>query len=421
MPATSPPMGSNNSPSPGVPLSDPRSLEQYFRSHFSDLATEAKAQLDDAGSAAPRVVEGAFRHAWEERERILTEPDLDAFLHEEVRHGVAREKSRRASIHRYDAHGSSKASAAHASTSVDVEQSWTHLSHTLHFVPDETSTDHAQEVAALLRHDAAGHVAEMARKRSWKVPIAIGVVAAALVGSGIYYVDRLGDEGAITGALASADARTHVANTGQLAIVTLDDGTKVLLSPESKLIVPKQFGDLMRAVKLEGEATFTVTPGKAKPFEVRAANTSTVVTGTKLTVRAFASESSVVVAVAEGSANVKVGDSVRVVKAGQGVYVKGKTMRDPTALELQEATTWNDNTLTIANRQLRDVLPLLKRWYGLDIKVVDTKLLDRLVTLHASLDSPKEAYTGVEQSANVKFGYEGKTMVFKDNPAAKKK
>ena len=421
MPATSPPMGSNNSPSPGVPLSDPRSLEEYFRSHFNDLALEAKSQLDDAGSAAPRVVEGAFRHAWEERERILTPQDLDDFLHEEVRHGAAREKSRRASLHRHDARGAAKAAAPHATTTLDVDQSWTHLSHTLHFVPDETSTDHAQEVAAVLRHDAAGHVAEMAKKRSWKVPIAIGVVAAALVGGGIYYVDRLGDEGAITGALNSADARTHVANTGQLAIVTLDDGTKVLLSPESKLIVPKQFGDVMRAVKLEGEATFTVTPGKAKPFEVRGLNTSTVVTGTKLTVRAFASESSVVVVVAEGSANVRVGDSVRVVKAGQAVFVKGNAMREPTALEVQEATTWNDNKLTIANRQLRDVLPLLKRWYGLDIKVVDTKLLDRPVTLQASLDSPKEAYTGVEQSANVKFGYEGKTMVFKDAPPSKKK
>src|SRR3982750_2240247 len=93
MPATSPPMGSDNPLSPGARLNDPSSLEQYFRSHFSELATEAKAQLDDAGAAAPRVVEGAFRHAWEERERILTPQDLDAFLHEEVRHGVAREKS----------------------------------------------------------------------------------------------------------------------------------------------------------------------------------------------------------------------------------------------------------------------------------------------------------------------------------------
>ena len=421
MPATSPPMGSDLPPTPGVPLSDPHSLEQYFRSHFNELTTEAKAQLDDASPAAPRVVEGAFRHAWEERERILTQPDLEAFLHEEVRHGVAREKSRRASLHRHDAPGAAKASTAHT-TRADVDQSWAHLSHTLHLVPDDRKTDVAQEVAAVLRHDTAGHMADMAKKRSWKVPITIGVVAAIVVAAGIYYVDRLGDEGAVTGALAAPDARTHVAATAQLAIVTLDDGTRVMLSPESKLIVPKQFGELMRAVKLEGEATFTVTPGKSTPFEVRAANTSTRVTGTVLTVRNFPAEGSVVVALKEGTAIVKVGDSTRTVGAGQAVFVKNSAMREPTAPELQEATSWNDKTLTIANRSLRDVLPQLKRWYGVDIKVLDLPLLDRPVSLQASLDSPKEAITGVEKSANVKFGYEGKTMVFRDaSPPAKKK
>jgi hypothetical protein len=249
-------MGSDQSPSPGVPLSDAQSFEQYFRSHFSELAVEAKTQLDDAASAAPKVVEGAFRHAWEERERILTPQDLDAFLREEVRHGAAREKSRRASLHRHDAHHGTSKSGAHAAaapTTVDVDQSWAHLSRTLHLVPDDVSTTHAQEVAGLLRHDTAAHVADMAKKRSWKVPIAIVVVAAVLVAGGIYYVDRLGDEGAITGALSSPDARTHVAATAQLAIVGLDDGTKVTLTPESKLIVPKRFGaEQMRAVKLEG-------------------------------------------------------------------------------------------------------------------------------------------------------------------------
>jgi len=422
MPVTSPPMGSDQSPSPtpGTPLSDAGSLEQYFRSHFSELATEAKAQLADAESAAPRVVEGAFRHAWEERERISTAQDLDAFLLEEVRHGVAREKSRRASLHRHDAKG---VKAAPHVTTVDVDQSWTHLSRALHLVPDDVSIDAEQESAAMLRHDAAGHVADLAKKRSWKVPIAIGVVAAAVVAAGIWYADRLGDEGAVTGALAAGDARTHVAATAQLAKVTLDDGTQVTLTPESKLVVPKQFGDLMRAVKLEGEATFTVVPNQKHPLEIRAGDAKALVTGTILTVRAFPSESVVVVAVKEGTVGVKIGDSTRAVGAGKAVVVKNKALRDPTAAEVEEATSWNDQTLTIANRQLRLVLPQLRRWYGLDIKVLDAPLLDRMVTMQASLDSPKEAINAVSQSANVQFawGADGKTMLFKDAPAAKKK
>src|SRR5919197_167880 len=196
MSATSPPMGSDL-PTPGVPLTDARSLEEYFRSHFSELTAEAKSHLDDASAAAPKVVEGAFRHAWEERQHIQTTEQLDAFLHEEVRHGAAREKSRRASLH-YHTGGAAK--TAHTTPAMDVDQTWTHLSRSLHLVPDDVSTLAEQESAAHLRHDAAGHVAELGKKRSWKVPVAIGVVAALAVTAAIWYVDRLGDEGAITGA-----------------------------------------------------------------------------------------------------------------------------------------------------------------------------------------------------------------------------
>src|SRR5438105_740502 len=137
----------------------------------SGSVREQRTRLQNKLLRAPA---STFRHAWEERQRIFTSQDLDSFLHEEVRHGAAREKSRRASLHRHDAHGGSKA-APHAAPQPDVDQSWTHLSRTLHLIPDDVSTSAEQESAALLRHDAAGHVADLAKKRSWKVPIAIGI------------------------------------------------------------------------------------------------------------------------------------------------------------------------------------------------------------------------------------------------------
>jgi ferric-dicitrate binding protein FerR (iron transport regulator) len=412
-------MGSNV-PS-GSPLGDPTALEQYFRAHFDDLAQEAKAHLADAASSAPRVVEGAFRHAWEERQHFHTPQELDAFLHEEVRHGAAREKSRRAGLHRHD--GAATRAHAPAVPKLDVDQSWSHVAHALHLVPDSGTA--VQESAAHLRHDAAGHVADLAKPRAWKAPLAIGVGAAIVIAGGIWYLQRLGDEGAIQKALAAPDARTHIAAPRQLAIVSLDDGTKVLLTPESKLVVPKNYGELLRAVKLEGAATFTVAAAEARPFEVRAGNAKVVATGTVLTVRAFPTESVVVVHVKQGSVSVQAGDSIRQVAENHAMLVaRSGAMREPTPTEVQEATSWDDHTLTISNRQLRETLPQLKRWYGLDIKVPDLTLLDRPVTMQASLESPQEALNAIEKSANVKFGYEGQSMVFRDaavKKAAKKK
>lgn len=415
MPMTSPPMGSDTPA--GSPLSDARALEQLFRSRFTELTEEAKQQLDTAAAAAPKVVESAFRHAWEEREHLRTSDELDQFLHEDVRHGAAREKSRRASLHRHEIGGgaarTSAPQAQHAAPGPpDVEQSWSHVAHALHLVDGSSAV---AESAALMRHDAAGHVADMAKKRSWKLPVAFGLVAAVAIAAGIWYVDRLGDEGAIRKALASADARTHVAATAQLAIVTLDDGSRVTLTPESKLVVPKEFGARLRAVRLDGTANFTVAPNQPAPFEVRAGSARMVAAGTAFTVHVAPADSTVVVQVTEGTVRAGIGDSLRAVAKGEALAMtRAGAMRAPTPNEIAEATSWRDHVLTLYDRQLRNVLPQLKRWYGLDIKVLDLPLLDRTLSMSVSLDSPKEAIAAVEKGANVKFGYEEKTMVFRD-------
>ncbi|HTR78734.1 MAG TPA: FecR domain-containing protein, partial [Gemmatimonadaceae bacterium] len=76
--------------------------------------------------------------------------------------------------------------------------------------------------------------------------------------------------------------------------------------------------------------------------------------------------------------------------------------------------------LSVTNRPLRDVLPLLQRWYSLDVNVQDLKLLDRPVTVHAPIDSSAPALKGVEQSGGLQLVNDGKSMIFKDTSAAAK-
>jgi hypothetical protein len=65
------------------------------------------------------------------------------------------------------------------------------------------------------------------------------------------------------------------------------------------------------------------------------------------------------------------------------------------------------------------VLPQLRRWYGLDVHAERPELLDRQVSLRASLDSSRQAIRGVETSTGLEFGYIGPNMVFKE-PTGKK-
>ena len=140
-----------------------------------------------------------------------------------------------------------------------------------------------------------------------------------------------------------------------------------------------------------------------------------VARSTVFTVRKYREESNVIVHVQQGNVDVRHGDNVRNVPQGMSVTVTGDgAMRVPRADEVQEAINWVNGTVTIAGRTLRYVLPEMKRWYGLDIKVPNAALLDRQVFLSAPTNSQREAIASVEQSGGLKFTYLGENMAFED-------
>lgn len=402
----------------GTPLSDESALERFYRSHFSALCEEAAARLkgelgDGAAAAAPRVVETAFRQAWEDREQIPTEAELTTYLHEAVRRCAARELSRRAKAQHL--RGSEGAAGHHAVTVPTVDDSWGHLHKLLH---PEVARQEAQAYTERLRHEAAEHVGDLSKPRSWKVPIIIFVAGAIIVLGGMWWLTTLGEDRAVTRALNSGEARSLTAAPGQTGMLTLDDSTKVMLAAGSKLTIPKLFGEEMRAVRVDGAARFTVASGHAKPFEIRAGKAAVLVTGTTLTVRAYPNDPAAIVHVAEGQATVKVGKEQRPVTAGRSLLVDNdENIREPSPDELALAVNWADRRVTIKNRQLRDIVQEMNRLYGSDIKVPELKVLDRVGSVDAPLDSMRVAISQVESSADVEFGWEGQTMVFRTKKA----
>jgi transmembrane sensor len=413
---------------PGLPLTgapdttvpsfliDERELERQFRAHFSRMVEEAKSFLGDAAPAAPRVVETVFRQAWQDRQQITDESELTSYRHESLHRCAARELSRRAAAHHL---GGSNAAAAHRGDEApDVDQSWARLHRLLH---PEDGAQGAQVYAEKLRHEAATHVGDFVKPRSWRIPLLIGVVTAAIILVVMWRLNRLGAESAVARALSSSDARSLAAGSGQMGIVTLDDSTKVTLAAGSKVIVPRGFGPKMRAVKLEGAATFQVAKGQVEPFQVHARNAVIVVTGTTLTVRSFPTDATVVVQVREGNASMKAGKETREMTAGSAWLVeKDGRVREPSATELAEAVSWTDRKAVIVNRPLREALAEINRWYGVEIRVPELKLLDNRVTVESSLDSLRAAIAQVENTGNVEFGYEEKTMVFRTKKAQAK-
>ena len=405
-------------------LPNEEALRLAFFSRYPALAAEARAALgDDAAALTPKVVEGAFVRAWDARSRLTTPDQLGAFLRDDVQHAAVRALSRRAGAHRLAEHeGHSAAPGApppRAATDVVInpDESWSHVARAIR---GEGHSQHAlDETAAIARHGAAGHIVGATREGpAWKA-IGFGVAALAVVLALGYWVEKAGDDVGAASAVNAADVRTVSAPSAQIGLVTLDDGSKVRLAPDSKLSIPTKFGASLRAVKLAGAGSFDVAKGGASEFRVYAGDAIVVAHGTTFSVRAYPEDSAVTVVVIDGAVEVREGKLVRSLDAGGALHIAhGTAPRLASPEERERADGWRNGTLVLTNRSLRDALAELKRWYNLDVSVPDSGLLARRVSLRASLDSSRQAIRGVEQSTGLQFGYQGSQMVFEDGKSA---
>lgn len=103
----------------------------------------------------------------------------------------------------------------------------------------------------------------------------------------------------------------QINNSKTPQIITLSDGSSVLLQPKSKLSYPKIFTANERNVYLSGEAFFEISKNPKKPFFVHANEIITKVVGTSFRIKAYANESDVEVLVRTGKVKVNSEKGIR--------------------------------------------------------------------------------------------------------------
>ena len=405
-------------------LGDEQALERLFRTSYPMLADRARSELDDP-AGAPRLVEGAFLRAWHERAQFDTPESLERFLQRSVHEGAVREKSRRASLHRFEvregvkAHAPASPIAPLADQRADtlvMDAAWEHVSAVLHAPPADA--EHAANVRHdHSRHEAAQHMVAVVRRPPWIWPAVTAVVLAALMLVGARWMDRSSTDVAVTRALAAPDVRTRITRPGERATLTLTDGSRAMLGGDSKLNIPPTFGDVVRAVGLEGAASFTVHPAADRPFIVRTGQVTVTATGTAFDVRSFAGEGGTLVRVRSGSVEVRAGEQLHTIAAGQTMALRADgTMQPLDARATTERFAWADGRLVIRDRPLQEALGEVRRWTGLTLETKDPAVLARPVSVDVELGATRALIAALEKTGKVTFGYEGTHMVLRDAP-----
>jgi len=205
---------------------------------------------------------------------------------------------------------------------------------------------------------------------------AAAVVVLAVIFSGVYSFLNRSNTSSNSNSLIAQEVK---AAYGTQTKIALSDGTIVYLNSGSKLIFPQSFADQkQRHVTLDGEGYFEVAKNKEQPFVVSARELQIKVLGTKFNVDAYGNNSSVSVALVEGSVELQNKTNNETLKLAPNqlavLDAESKTLVSDDVTDLNKYTAWINGRIVFYGDPIQTVVKKLSNWYNIDIVISDKKL-----------------------------------------------
>jgi transmembrane sensor len=227
----------------------------------------------------------------------------------------------------------------------------------------------------------------LARPRVW-----LGV-AAPLATAALALVLNWGD-------LAALLRSDHFAGTGEMKLVTLEDGSRAHLNARSAIAVHYETGE-RRLELLAGEAWFEVSPDAARPFVVVAASGRITALGTAFDVAL--DESGARVTVTEHSVRIASGGGEVLVGEGeQSAFRASATASAPASVKTGWVTAWRRGKLIVENAPLRDVVATLGRYHHGYVACSSAAICARAVTGVFSVENPQQTLEAIETALGLR-------------------
>ena len=197
---------------------------------------------------------------------------------------------------------------------------------------------------------------------------------------------------------------------GQYQLV-LADGTKVWLNAESSLRFPTAFVGKERKVALTGEGYFEVAHNEKQPFVVQRGDAEVQVLGTHFNVNGYTDEPSLKITLLEGRVLVKKSQELVYLNPGQQAVVQPgqQEIRVDYDVDTEEVTAWKNGLFVFNNTPLETIMKQLQRWYDVEVVYQGEIPKDRF-NGSISRDNNLSEVLKVLEYSNVKFSVQGKTI-----------
>lgn len=209
----------------------------------------------------------------------------------------------------------------------------------------------------------------------------IAVAAAVLIMAGAFAVYQLNTNP--TGAALYSAANDHnytligQTKAGERRFIRLPDGSTALLNGASSLKIATDYNARNRHLLLTGEAFFSVTKNKHKPFVVITGKTATTALGTSFKVESYPGSGVASVMLSTGKVKVEctqpdleVAD-VTLVPGQQAELFKGAKVFTQTSFNANDLQNWINRKLVFKDASLAEITAKIKATYGIVIAPVD--------------------------------------------------
>lgn len=194
-------------------------------------------------------------------------------------------------------------------------------------------------------------------------------------------------------------------------LVTLSDGTKVMLNANSTLEYPASFDDTeVREVRLKGEAHFEVTKNPHRPFVVKAGEMQTQVLGTVFDVKAYRKDAPKVTLM---QGKVKVSNAGTEVEMRPGQTATLQADKIVVSKASPSASDWLEGDFDMDQVTLAEAMSDIGAWYNKTVVFQSQVNMDKLIHFRFSRRaSLQEIITALNEMGVAKVRIEkGKIMV----------
>jgi len=214
----------------------------------------------------------------------------------------------------------------------------------------------------------------------------------------------------------SQPPHSYTTHAAQLATVTLDDGTRVILAPSTRLDVAPGFGHRTRTVTLSGEAHFDVRATAGVPFAVRTGAVTTTVLGTVFAVRRYAGDDTTHVAVMSGK--VRTGGAHTIALTAGAVARVTDSAAFDTVADQSMSIDWIRGKLIFNEAPVLTVLTTMGRWYGYRFELADPSLAKQHVSTTLSMTDSAAMIVNLQALLGVTMTFDGHVVTLRPSHAS---